>query len=157
MHKIYPSTNLIGDTKSIIDDYNKQLNHQLMEYDELNMKIHYNINTDFLDFLVTKNKWFKFDLDDNKYGALAIKFGRKIANIFGYYSNMPYFVCCETNRIDIKSLNTLITKPSHSFEREIANPISNIFVYTNIVKRSQTGSQSSNLLEVVAFNTFSKK
>ena len=38
LHKIYPSTNLIGDTKSIINDYNKQLNYQLMEYDELNMK-----------------------------------------------------------------------------------------------------------------------
>ena len=148
LHKIYPSTNLIGDTKSIINNYNKQLNHQLMEYDELNMKIHYNI-TAFLDFLVTKNKWFKLDLDDNKYGALAIKFGRKIANIFGYYSNMPYFVRCETNKIDIKSLNALVTKPSHSFEREIPNPISNIFVYTNIVKRSQTGSKTTNLLEVV--------
>ena len=34
LHKIYPSTNLIGDTKSIINNYNKQLNHQLMEYDE---------------------------------------------------------------------------------------------------------------------------
>ena len=69
---------------------------------------------------------------------------------------MPYFVRCETNRIDIKSLNVLVTKPSHSFESVIAKPISNIFVYTNIVKRSRTGSDSSNLLEVVPFNTFSK-
>ena len=124
-----------------------------MEYDELNMKIHYNITIPFLDFLVTKNKWFKLDLDDDQYGALAIKFGRQI---FGYHSNMPYFVCCETNKIDIKSLNALVTKPSHSFESEIANPISNIFVYTNIVKRSRTGSISSNLLEMIPFNTFSK-
>ena len=132
-----------------------------MQYDELNMKIHYNLTSKQLHYLVAINNlvgsnWFALDLQDDKYGAFALKFGRKIANYLGYYPNKPFFLLCESNKIDIKSLNAQATKPSHSFESEIPNPISNIFVYTNIVKRSRTGSLSSNLLEVVPFNTFSK-
>ena len=45
----------------------------------------------------------------------------------------------------------------NKFGSEKSHPITNIFVYINIVKRSRTGSQTSNLLEVIPFNTFSKK
>ena len=102
------------------------------------------------------SNWFALDLEDDKYGAIALKFGRKIAYYLGYYPNKPLFLRCESKQIDIELLNALVTKPSFSFESKILNPISNIFVYTNIVKRSQTGSQTTNLLEVVPFNTFSK-
>ena len=95
-------------------------------------------------------------MEDDKYGSYALKFGRKIANYLGYYPDKPFFLRCEGKRIDKKSLNALVAKPSFSLGREISNPISNIFAYKNIVKRSQTGSQTKNLLEVVPFNTFSK-
>ena len=104
----------------------------------------------------TGSDWFQLNLKDNKYGSYALKFGRKIANYLGYYPDKPFFLHCKGERIDTKSLNALVKKPSFSLEREISNPISNIFVYTNIVKRSRTGSQTTNLLEVVPFNTFSK-
>ena len=125
------------------------------------MKINYNLTIEQLNYLVSSNNlagsnWFSLDLQDNKYGAVALKFGRKIANYLGYYPNKPFFLVCESNKFDLKPLNALVTKPSFSFGSEISYPISNIFVYTNIVKRSQTGSQTTNLLEVVPFNTFSK-
>ena len=161
LDKVYPSKNLIGDTKSILNEYNKQFQHQLMQYDELNMKISYNITSEHFHYLVDLNNlpdsnWFDLDLGDEKYGAFAVKFGRKIAYYLGYYPDKPFFLRCESKQIDIELLNALATKPSSSFESKILNPISNIFVYTNIVKRSRTGSQTTNLLEVVPFNTFSK-
>ena len=55
LHKVYPSINLIADTKSIINEYNKQFQHQLMQYDELNMKINYNLTTEQLHYLVSSN------------------------------------------------------------------------------------------------------
>ena len=159
--KVYPSINLKSDTKSIINEYNKQFRHPFMEYNELNMKIDYNLSKEHLRYLVTKNNlnasdWFELDLSDNKYGAIALKFGRKIADYLGYYPDKPFFLRCEGNKISVNLLNALSTKPSFSLASEISNPISNIFVYTNIVKRSRTGSQTTNLLEVVPFNTFSK-
>ena len=159
--KVYPSINLKSDTKSIINEYNKQFRYPFMEYNELNMKIDYNLSTDHLRYLVTKNglnasDWFELDLSDNKYGAIALKFGRKIGDYLGYYPDKPFFLRCEGKKISVNLLNTLSTKPSFRLASEISNPISNIFVYTNIVKRSRTGSQTTNLLEVVPFNTFSK-
>ena len=51
----------------------------------------------------------------------------------------------------------MLCLPNHYLVLEVKYQIhSNIYVYTNIVKRSQTGSQTTNLLEVVPFNTFSK-
>ena len=143
--KVYPSKNLKSDTKSIINEYNKQFRHPFMEYNELNMKIDYNLSKEHLRYLVTKNglnasDWFELDLSDNKYGAIALKFGRKIADYLGYYPDKPFFLRCEGNKISVNLLNALSTKPSFSLGSEISNPISNIFVYTNIVKRSQTGS-----------------
>ena len=132
-----------------------------MQYDELGMKINYNVTSEHYHYLIDLNDlngsdWFEFNFQDDKYGATALKFGRKIANYLGFYPNKPFFLNCEGERIKIELLNALVTKPSFSFESKILNPISNIFVYTNIVKRSRTGSQTSNLLEVVPFNTFSK-
>ena len=159
---VYPSINLIGDTKSIINEYNKQFQHQLMQYDELSTKINYNMSKEHSHYLVDLNglnqsDWFELNLEDEKYGAMALRFGRKIANYLGFYPNKPFFLNCEGTQIKIELLNAQATIPTHSFESKILNPISNIFVYTNIVKRSRTGSQTSNLLEVVPFNTFSKK
>ena len=138
LDKVYPSINLIDDTKSIINEYNKQFQHQLMQYDELSMKINYNVSGDQMRYLVEKNNlkgsnWFKLDLEDDKYGATVLKFGRKIAKYLGFYPNKPFFLNCELKQIDLDSLNALVTKPSYSFESKILNPISNIFVYTNIV------------------------
>ena len=159
---VYPSINLIGDTKSIINEYNKQFQHQLMQYDELSMKINYNMSTKHSHYLVDKNNlnqsdWFDLNLEDEKYGAMALRFGRKIANYLGFYPNKPFFLNCEGTQIKIELLNAQTTMATHSFESIISNPISNIFVYTNIVNRSRTGSQNTNLLEVIPFNTFSKK
>ena len=161
LDKVYPSINLIGDTKSIINEYNNQFQHQLMQYDELSMKINYNISGEQMYYLVDKNNltdsnWFALDLEDDKYGSVVLKFGRKIANYLGFHPNKPFFLNCESNQIDVDALNALVTKNPFSFGSKILNPISNIFVYTNIVKRSRTGSQTTNLLEVVPFNTFSK-
>ena len=162
MHKIYPSINLIDDIKAIIDEYNNQFEYQLMQYDELNIEIKYNMTEDHIYQLMSKHSivrsgWFSLVLDDDKYGAIALKFGRKIANYFGYYPNRPLFLYCESNHFDLKTLNQHTIKSKLSFGSEISNPISNIFVYTNIVKRSRMGSQNTNLLEVIPFNTFSKK
>ena len=52
--KVYPSINLISDTKSMINEYNKQFLYPLMQYNELNMKIDYNLDTNQLRYLVTK-------------------------------------------------------------------------------------------------------
>ena len=159
--KVYPSINLKSDTKSIINEYNKQFRFPLMGYNELNMKIDYNFTTEHFRYLVSKNNlsesdWFDFDLRDNRHGAIALKFGRKIADYFGYCPDKPFFLRCEGDKISVNLLNALSTKPKFTVAREISNPISNIFVYTNIVKRSRTGSQTTNLKEVVPFNTFSK-
>ena len=159
--KVYPSINLIDEIKTIIEEYNNQFEFPLLLYDELNMKIKYDLTEKHLIHLIHKHSlhradWFASVTDDDKYGAMALKFGRKIANYFGYYPNKPFFLYCESNKLDLNLLNALITKPSFSFESEKSNPISNIFVYTNIVKRSRTGSQNTNLLEVIPFNTFSK-
>ena len=162
VQKVYPSINLIDDIKAVIDEYNNQFEYQLMRYDELNIEIKYNLTKEHIYQLMSKHSlarsgWFSLVLDDDKYGALALKFGRKIANYFGYYPNRPLFLYCESNHFDLKTLNQHTIKSKLSFGSEISNPISNIFVYTNIVKRSRTGSQNTNLLEVIPFNTFSKK
>ena len=159
--KVYPSINLKSDTKSIINEYNKQFGYPFMEYNELNMKVDYNIRSDHMRHLINKNDliesdWFKLNLNDNKYGAIAIKFGKKIADYLGYYADKPFFLRCEGTKISLNLLNALSTKESFTLGSEISNTISNIFVYTNIVKRSRTGSQTTNLLEVVPINTFSK-
>ena len=132
---VYPSINLIGDTKSIINEYNKQFQHQLMQYDELSMKINYNISGEQMYYLVDKNNltdsnWFALDLEDDKYGSVVLKFGRKIANYLGFHPNKPFFLNCESNQIDLDSLNALVTKNPFSFGSKILNSISNIFVYT---------------------------
>ena len=162
VQKVYPSINLIDDIKAVIDEYNNQFKYQLMRYDELNIEIKYNLTKEHILHLMHKHSiarsgWFSLVLDDDKYGAIALKFGRKIANYFGYYPNRPLFLYCESNHFDLKTLNQHTIKSKLSFGSEISNPISNIFVYTNIVKRSRTGSQNTNLLEVIPFNTFSKK
>ena len=162
LQKVYPTVNLVDDIKTIINDYNSQLHSPMMQYDELNMKIKYNLTSEHVYHLMTSNSvsrsgWFSLDLHDDKYGAVALKFGRNIANYLGYYPNRPFFIFCESNHFDVKTLNQHTIKSSSSFGSEISNPISNIFVYTNIVKRSRTGSQNTNLLEVIPFNTFSKK
>ena len=41
--KVYPSINLRGDIKSIFNEYNKQFCYPLLQYDELNMEISYNL------------------------------------------------------------------------------------------------------------------
>ena len=102
---VYPSINLIGDTKSIINEYNKQFHHQVMRYDELGMKINYNVTTEHFHYLIDLNDlngsdWFELNLQDDKYGATALKFGRKIANYLGYYPDKPFFLHCEGERID---------------------------------------------------------
>ena len=153
---------MIDDIKAVIDEYNNQFKYQLMRYDELNIEIKYNMTEDHIYQLMSKHSivrsgWFSLVLDDDKYGAIALKFGRKIANYFGYYPNRPLFLYCESNHFDLKTLNQHVIKSLLRFGSEISNPISNIFVYTNIVKRSRTGSQNTNLLEVIPFNTFSKK
>ena len=71
-----------------------------MQYNELNMKIHYNLTNEKLHYLVAINNlvgsnWFALDLQDDKYGAFALKFGRKIANYLGYYPNKPLFLLYE--------------------------------------------------------------
>ena len=162
LQKVYPSINLIDDIKAVIDEYNNQFEYQLMQYDELNIEIKYNLTKEHIYQLMHKHSiarsgWFSLVLDDDKYGAIALKFGRKIANYFGYYPNRPLFLYCESNHFDLKTLNQHVIKSLLRFGSEISNPISNIFVYTNIVKRSRTGSQNTNLLEVIPFNTFSKK
>ena len=162
LQKVYPTVNLVDDIKTIIKDYNSQFHSPLLQYDELNMKVKYNLTKEHVIHLmethsIYRSGWFPLDLNDDKYGAIALKFGRNIANYLGYYPNRPFFLFGESNYLDVKSLNRHAIKPSSSFESEISNPISNIFVYTNIVKRSRTGSQNTNLLEVIPFNTFSKK
>ena len=41
--KVYPSINLRDDIKSIFNEYNKQFRYPLLQYDELNMEISYNL------------------------------------------------------------------------------------------------------------------
>ena len=162
LQKVYPTVNLVDDIKTVINDYNSQLHSPLLQYDEINMKIKYNLTKQHVIHLMSSHSlhrsgWFSLDLYDDKYGAMALKFGRNIANYLGYYPNRPFFIHCESNHFDVKTLNQHTIKSSSSFGSEISNPISNIFVYTNIVNRSRTGSQNTNLLEVIPFNTFSKK
>ena len=167
--KVYPTVNLVDDIKTIIKDYNSQIHSPMMLYDEINMKVKYHLTEDHIHHLmethnVSRSGWFSLDLYDDKYGpiplkfgAIALKFGRNIANYLGYYPNRPFFIYCESKHFDVKTINRHTIKPSSSFGSIISNPISNIFVYTNIVNRSRTGSQNTNLLEVIPFNTFSKK
>ena len=44
LQKVYPSINLIDDIKAVIDEYNNQFEYQLMQYDELNIEIKYNMS-----------------------------------------------------------------------------------------------------------------
>ena len=103
--KVYPSINLKSDTKSIINEYNKQFRYPLLQYDELNMEISYNLTRQHMYDLLKKiegtgSDWFQLNLKDNKYGLYALKFGRKIANYLGYYPDKPLFLRFEGQRID---------------------------------------------------------
>ena len=154
---ITPSINLTDDIKAVVDEYNKQT--PIFEYDELNMKITPKLSQDYLIRLIRKHNlvpdWHS--ANSGNHMMVALKFGRVAGNYFGFYHNKPLFVDHDaTLNIDLESQNSKVIKPFAGFEQETSIPITNIFVYTNIVKRSRTGSQSSNLLEVVPFNTFSK-
>ena len=154
---ITPTINLTDDIKAVVDEYNKQT--PIFEYDELNMKITPKLEQAYLFGLVDKHKLYPnwYSPDSGNHMLVALKFGRAAGNYFGFYPNKPLFVDYDSSLdIDLESRNSKVIKPFPGFEQETSIPITNIFVYTNIVKRSRTGSQSSNLLEVVPFNTFSK-
>ena len=154
---ITPTINLTDDIKAVVDEYNKQT--PIFEYDELNMKITPKLEQAYLFDLVNKHNLFPdwYSPDSGNHMLVALKFGRAAGNYFGFYPNKPLFVDYDASLdIDLESRNSKVIKPFPGFEQETSIPITNIFVYTNIVKRSRTGSQSSNLLEVVPFNTFSK-
>ena len=154
---ITPSINLTDDIKAVVDEYNKQT--PIFEYDELNMKITPKLSQHYLISLLQKHNlvpnWHS--PNSGNHMMVALKFGRAVGNYFGFHHNKPLFVDYDSALdIDLESRNSKVIKPFPGFEQETSIPITNIFVYTNIVKRSRTGSQSSNLLEVVPFNTFSK-
>lgn len=154
---ITPTINLTDDIKAVVDEYNKQT--PIFEYDELNMKITPKLSQNYLFRLIKKHNlvpnWHS--PNSGNHMMVALKFGRAAGNYFGFYHNKPLFVDYDSSLdIDLESRNSKVIKPFAGFEQETSIPITNIFVYTNIVKRSRTGSQSSNLLEVVPFNTFSK-
>ena len=154
---ITPSINLTDDIKAVVDEYNKQT--PIFEYDELNMKITPKLNEAYLIGLIQKHNLFPnwYSPDSGNHMLVALKFGRVVGNYFGFYPNKPLFIDYDKSLdIDLESRNSKVIKPFPGFGQETSIPITNIFVYTNIVKRSRTGSQSSNLLEVVPFNTFSK-
>ena len=52
--KVYPSINLRGDIKSIFNEYNKQFRYPLLQYDELNMEISYNLTRQHMYDLLKK-------------------------------------------------------------------------------------------------------
>ena len=156
---ITPSINLTDDIKAVVDEYNKQGQTTIFEYDELNTKIIPHLDQEYLIGLINKlnivPNWYSPDSDNHF--LVALKFGRTVGNYFGFYPNKPLFVDNDTKlNINLEFRNSKVIKPFAGFGQESSTPITNIFVYTNIVKRSRTGSQSSNLLEVVPFNTFSK-
>ena len=155
----YPSINLTDDIVRVLDEYNKQAETLLFHYDELNMKIIEKFSDKYMIRLLAKHnlvqEWITLDTDE--YLLAALKFGRVVGNYLGFYPNKPLFVKTDPRLyFDHESKNSKVIKPLAGFGQEKIIPIANIFVYTNIVKRSRTGSQSSNLLEVVPFNTFSK-
>ena len=88
---------------------------------------------------------------------MGIIFGRLIGNYLGYRANSPVMVKSDALDKTIFSSNVHVMKPPMGYGDEKTYPISNIFVYTNIVKRSRAGSQYTNLLEVIPFNAFSKQ
>ena len=154
---ITPTINLTDDIKAVVDEYNKQT--PIFEYDELNMKITPKLGQGYLFGLIEKHNLIPnwYSPNSGNHMLVALKFGRAAGNYFGFYPNKPLFVDYDASLdIDLESRNSKVIKPFPGFEQETSIPITNIFVYTNIVKRSRTGSQSSNLLEVVPFNTFSK-
>ena len=69
---------------------------------------------------------------------------------------MPYSLICDRKFNNTFSSDFHTIKPTKTYDNKYTIPISNIFVYTNIVKRSRTGSQSTNLLEVIPITSFSK-
>ena len=155
----YPSINLTDDIVRVLDEYNKQAETLIFHYDELNMKITPKFSDQYMVSLLDKHnlvqEWISLDTD--QYLLAALKFGRVVGNYLGFYPNKPLFVKADPRLyFDHESKNSKVIKPLAGFGQEKIIPIANIFVYTNIVKRSRTGSQSSNLLEVVPFNTFSK-
>ena len=155
---ISPSINLGDSITDVIAEYNKQAGTQLFEYDELNMKITPKLAASYLARLFTKHNLYPAwaSPDRGEYLIAALKFGRVVGNYLGFYPNKPLFVEAEARlNFDVESRNSKVVKPFAGFGQEKVTPITNIFVYTNIVKRSRTGSQLSNLLEVVPFNTFS--
>ena len=156
---ISPSINLSDSITDVVAEYNIQAGTQLFEYDELNMKIIPKLDQSYLAHLINKHKlipdWFSPHGD--KYLIATLKFGRVVGNYLGFYPNKPVFVEADSRlHFDLESRNSKVIKPFAGFGHEKVAPIANIFVYTNIVKRSRTGSQLANLLEVVPFNTFSK-
>ena len=159
---LYPSINLTDDIVRVLDEYNSQAETPIFYYDELNMKIAPTISKSYLHHLVNKHGLIKsnwFSPHGDEYFLVALKFGRVVGNYLGFYPNKAFFVVGDDRLkliFDKESRNSMVIKPFAGFGLEKVIPITNIFVYTNIVKRSRTGSQSSNLLEVVPFNTFSK-
>ena len=155
----YPSINLTDDIVRVLDEYNKQAETLIFHYDELNMKITPKFSDRYMVHLLGKHNLVQewISPDTNEYLLVALKFGRVVGNYLGFYPNKPLFVKTDPRLyFDHESKNSKVIKPLAGFGQEKIIPIANIFVYTNIVKRSRTGSQSSNLLEVVPFNTFSK-
>ena len=154
-----PSINLTDDIVRVLDEYNKQAETLIFHYDELNMKITPKFSDRYMVHLLGKHNLVQewISPDTNEYLLVALKFGRVVGNYLGFYPNKPLFVKTDPRLyFDHESKNSKVIKPLAGFGQEKIIPIANIFVYTNIVKRSRTGSQSSNLLEVVPFNTFSK-
>ena len=52
--KVYPSINLRDDIKSIFNEYNEQFHYPLLQYDELNMEISYNLTREQMHHLLKK-------------------------------------------------------------------------------------------------------
>ena len=168
MMTVYPTVNHASNIGNIIDDYNNQLGFNLLAYDALQSKILFDGSTKNFLALIRKSgldlDWYSKPAQDDGYDFyLTLKFGRRIGEYFGFLPNKPIVIEFDYN--DDKPVH--YSRLHEEFQQQyIINKvvglgtsrlISNIFVYCNIVKQSRTGSQNTNLLEIVPVNAKSKK
>ena len=165
---VYPTVNHANNIRNIIDDYNNQLGIELLAYDELQSKILFNGSGKNFSHLIVKSglypSWYNKEQTGSGYTFyITLKFGRRIGEYMGFIPNKP--IPIEING-DINKTVHYSTLHEDFHQHYIINKvpdlttsglISNIFVYCNIVKQSRTGSQNTNLLEIVPVNAKSKK
>ena len=166
--KVYPTVNHANNIGGIIDDYNKQFGINLLAYDDLQSKILFDGSSKNFIELIRKSglfpSWYnRAQIREGYTFYITLKFARRIGEYLGFLANKPIVV-----EVDYESDKPVHYSRLHEEfqEQYIINKvsglgtsglISNIFVYCNIVKQSRTGSQNTNLLEIVPVNAKSKK